>query len=151
MKGALSFISLLVVAGVVIPFALPIKDGKPLLNISDIKLPETPDLADISLPEFGSATSSTTMVYQWVDQNGQMQFSNTPPPEGVMFQTKSVDGNVNTIKSVKPLPKRAKPDETQAAAVNFNNPVSLTTANPTKVMKDAKQIEQTLQNRDEEL
>ena len=111
----------LLIAALVIAILLPFtilkgKDGKPLMNLSSLKLPKIglPDLP--SLPE--SATSGMkseadgeeTVIYQWKDSTGSIQFTNIPPPEGVEYTVKGYNPDANVIQSVK-LP------EAYAAAV----------------------------------
>jgi len=40
------------------------------------------------------------MIYQWTDADGNVQFSNSQPPEGVVYTLKVYDPNLNVIQAV---------------------------------------------------
>lgn len=154
----------LLIAALVIGFLLPFtilkgKDGKPLMSFSDLEMPEMglPDLP--SLPE--SATSGlksesgseNTVIYQWKDSTGSIQFSDSPPPEGVEYTVKGYNPNANVIQSVK-LPE-AKTEEVDVTEKKDEKqpsvPEDLTSVYaPGKVNKlidDSKNIEKLLNDR----
>lgn len=93
-------IALLVIGGLA-PFTfLKGKDGQPLMNFSDIKMPDT-IVPDISLPKDSDAESVTEgTVFKWKDKNGTWQFSSQPPPKGADFTSTVYDQNMNVIQAV---------------------------------------------------
>jgi len=90
-------------------------------------------------------TDEKVQVYKWRDENGVMQFSNTPPPDGGHAQQVELNPNHNLVKAVKvPVKEDTKPAQ-QAPAPN---PYSV--KGMKKVMDDAKGIESMLQQRHED-
>ena len=83
------------------------EDGKTLLSLSDIKIPEI-DLADFSLmilPENWWSPGSELpraeiTIYQWTDVEGNLQFSNSPPPKGIEYTVNKYNPNENVIPAV---------------------------------------------------
>jgi len=100
------FIKLLVtilVIGVLLPFTiLKGKDGSPLLSFGDLKLPESNiPLADkLKSPADGDNLGSGEVIYNWTDDEGNIQFSNSPPPTGVEYTARDYDPNLNVIQAV---------------------------------------------------
>ena len=100
------FIAVLII-GILLPFTiLKGSDGKPLMSVSDLKLPKlsTPDLP--KLPDLGGKNDSASVndnnvIYKWTDAEGRVQFSSSPPPEGIEFTAKGYDPNTNLIQAVK--------------------------------------------------
>jgi len=82
-------------------------DGEPLLSSSDFKVPEF-DLEDffiMNMLESWWASSSElpraeSTIYQWADTEGNLQFSNSPPPAGIEYTAKKYDPNENVIPAV---------------------------------------------------
>ena len=97
----------LVIAAVLSFTILKGEDGKALLSFSDFKVPEI-DLADfslMSLPESWWSSSSElpreeSTIYKWTDIDGNLQFSNSPPPEGIEYTAKKYDPNENVVPAV---------------------------------------------------
>ena len=113
------FIKLLIailVISLLLPFTfLKDKHGNPLLSIRDFNFPSL-TLPELSMPDFLSSgmpelpggvkgSDGKDMIYQWTDADGNVQFSNSQPPEGVVYTLKGYDPNLNVIQAV----------ETQAA------------------------------------
>jgi hypothetical protein len=97
----------LVIAAVLAFTILKGEDGKTLLSFPDFEVPEI-DLADfslMSLPESWRSSSSElaraeSTIYKWTDIDGNLQFSNSPPPEGIEYTAKKYDPNENVIPAV---------------------------------------------------
>ena len=97
----------LVIATVLSFTILKGEDGKTLLSFPDFEAPEI-DLADFSLmhlPENWWSSSSElpreeSTIYKWTDIDGNLQFSNSPPPEGIEYTAKKYDPNENVIPAV---------------------------------------------------
>jgi hypothetical protein len=82
-------------------------DGEPLLSFSDFKVPEV-DLENffiMNMLESWRASSSElpraeSTIYQWTDTEGNLQFSNSPPPAGIEYTERKYDPNENVIPAV---------------------------------------------------
>ncbi len=83
-------------------FVYPMKDGKPLLSLNKLSMLSLPDapLSKIPLPAVITETPAPVTVYKWQDKEGGWQFSNEPPPQGVVYQTHTLDPNANIMESV---------------------------------------------------
>lgn len=148
MKGPTSILMLLIFAGLIAPFILPLKDGEPIIKPSDISLPQTPD---IKIPNIGSigGSSSETTFYYWVNEQGHKQVSNIPPPEGVEYETKVVDGNANLIKAPKSAVS-SQSEPTKKDVTTGSKSVPFLTADPEKIMDDVNKLEQIIKVRSEQ-
>lgn len=113
------FIKLLIailVISLLLPFTL-LKDkhGNPLLSVRDLNFPSL-TLPELSMPDFLSSgmlkipgevrgsddelLDGKDTIYQWTDADGNVQFSNSQPPEGVVYTLKVYDPNLNVIQAV---------------------------------------------------
>jgi len=119
MKLLWIFLLAVLVIGILLPFTL-LKDdgGNTLLKFSDLKWPDwsqatkiLPPVVDFPDPETGSVAT----IYQWVDTEGNMQFSNSLPPVGTEFTIKNYDSKLNVIQSVNVESRGAAPAVTGAA------------------------------------
>ncbi|MGD2173380.1 MAG: hypothetical protein PVI79_00970 [Gammaproteobacteria bacterium] len=97
------------VLAMLLPFTI-LKDdsGKTLMSFSDF---EWPDFSAPSLPkapiidsisESAGNTGGKNTVYKWFDSEGSIQFTTDPPPEGIEFEVRNFDPDVNVIEPVKP-------------------------------------------------
>lgn len=164
------FIKLMVsvlVIGLLLPFTLlKGKDGNPLLSFTDLKLPDVsmPDITipDIDLPDMpifsdevqttnGELPSGGEVIYKWTDTAGNLQFSDSPPPEGVKFTVKDYDSDLNVIQALEISTDKSEPvleNESEKKVINaegVSNPYS-----PEKIEKlfeDAKNVEKLLNQR----
>ena len=101
MKLVIKFLIAILVIGILLPFTiLKGKDGNPLLNFADLQSPDLPKLPDSinSLGDESPGTSDT--IYKWLDTEGNLQFSNNPPPEGVEYTSMDYDSNLNVIQAI---------------------------------------------------
>ncbi len=138
---------------VVVPFVLPLKDGKPLLNFSEMTMPKGPKLPDIDLPSFSSSDqqpSAPVNFYSWTDANGETHIQNTPPPEGIAYKVNTVNPDANIMKHVTPQPYRPKTTDKQAAAVSQSS-MPMMTADPKKLMEDVANLKESIENRTNEI
>jgi hypothetical protein len=92
-----------------------------------------------------AVTDEKVQVYKWRDENGVMQFSNTPPTSGAVAEQVVLKPNSNIVQAVKIPEKEAVAEEVNSSAPN---PYSF--QGMKKVMDDAKGVEQLLQNRHEQ-
>ena len=148
------------IIGILLPFTiLKGKDGRPLMNFSNLKMP---DFNMPSMPELpGVAKTDTagkllnsgggnTTIYQWKDIDGNIQFTTSPPPAGIEYTVKGYDPNTNVIQSVK-LPENEV--EKSESENNTGNPLDEgigTAYSPEKIQKlfdDAKNVEKLLNDR----
>ena len=93
----------------------------------------------------GLGTDKKVQVYKWRDENGIMQFSNTPPPTGGDAEKIVLNPNKNIVPAVK-IPEKEEPKE--VAKIQSPSPYSV--KGMKKVMNDAKGVEALLQKRHEE-
>lgn len=152
MKLFVKLLLALVVLAVLLPFTiLKGNDGRPLMSFSDLKAPDLamPDLPDSDkLPALNSAKRED-IVYQWRDAKGQLNFTTSPPPEGVEYTAKGYDPNTNLIQSVEV--EQEPPQDVETARTQIDAPVEL--GNPyspervEKLIKDAKNVQKLLDDR----
>ena len=86
-----------------VPFVLPLKDGRPLLDYRRI---DWPTLPDIRMPATGGDVTPATpvTVYKWRGADGEWQFDSHPPAGGVPFEAVSVDPGANLVEGIRPAP-----------------------------------------------
>lgn len=90
-------------------------------------------------------TDKKVEVYKWRDENGVMQFSNTPPPTVSNAEQVILDPNSNLMQAVKVPVKEEEKEVVEAEA-----PSPYSVKGMKKVVDDAKGIEEMLQQRHEE-
>jgi hypothetical protein len=155
---AKSLLAVLVIA-MLLPFTI-LKDdsGKTLLSFSDFEWPDfsTPRLPKVpmvdSIGDSADAGGSKNKVYRWFDGEGNIQFTTEPPPEGVDFEVRVFDPDVNVIEPVR-LPSGEKPaargetdSETSATPADADfNPYSADSLK--KLFDKAKNVEKLLNER----
>ncbi len=108
----LKLMMFLVVLGLAAPFVLKGPDGKPLMSLDKIVMPKTPEIPDSvknlaeELPDIENPMEekkAPTKVYSWRDENGVMQFSNTPPPSSTQsVAVKQYNPDSNVVKMEQP-------------------------------------------------
>jgi hypothetical protein len=144
---------------VILPFTiLKGPDGRPLMSIGDLKMPNIGLPKDTKLPKLPRAGSpDQDIVYQWHDAEGNLHFTSQPPPEGTEYSVKGYDPRTNLIQSVK-LEEKPETDqsetETDTEQSNSNQVKSApdigNAYSPEKVEKlinDAKNVEKLLNDR----
>lgn len=79
-------------------------DGDSLLSVSNLKIPEfsLPDFSFTRLlggkkPAKAKLPRDESTVYRWFDDEGNLQFSNSPPVEGTEYTLKRYNPNENVI------------------------------------------------------
>ncbi len=154
MKLFIKLMITILVIGVLLPFTiLKGKDGRPLLSFSDLKLPESDiPLADkLKSAEDVDNLGSGDVIYNWTDDEGNIQFSNSPPPTGVGYTVKDYDPNLNVIQSVE-VPVDEPEDELNSESEkqitgteDIGNPYS--SEKVEKLFEDTKNIEKLLNQR----
>jgi len=157
------FFAKLLIAALVLAVLLPFtvikgKDGRPLMNFSDLKmpdlgLPDLPEGVDMPAVDLPAGDSGQDIVYKWRDAEGNLHFTSQPPPEGIEYETKGYDPQANLIQSVKPEPKQekesasAEPSDTSQVNKNsdIGNPYSPEKVE--KLYKDAQNVQKLLNER----
>ena len=145
------------IIGMLLPFTfLKGKDGKPLMNFGNLKMPgfSMPDLPKISGSKNVDTVNngSPNSIYEWKDAEGNLQFSNSPPAEGIEYSVREYDPNTNVIQSIE-LPA----EETEASGTEpQTNQKIISSGDPgdvyspdrvKKLIDDAKNIENILNDR----
>ena len=159
MKLFMKLLLAILVIALLAPFSI-LKDesGRPLLSLSDLKMPDigVPDGSEIeNVTEGLSGAGQPTVIYQWKDAGGNLNFTTDPPPEGVEFTIKSFDPNANVIQSVKAGTDSGSVDDgvSQGPENGEENTEDGKIGNPytpekiEKLFKDAKEVQQKLNER----
>ncbi len=138
------------VIGMMLPFTiLKGKDGKALMSFSDLKMPDL-GVPSLPKPDPVKAVDSSSTIYQWKDNDGNIQFTNSPPPEGVEYTAKGYDPDTNVIQSVKVTENESETREAEKED-EIAAPDSITSVySPEKINKlfdDAKNVEKLLNDR----
>jgi hypothetical protein len=128
-----SLLGALVLAGVV-PFVLPLRDGRPLLDYRTLRAPALPRLA---LPDIGTgeAGSAPVTLYKWRGAEGEWQFGNAEPPAGTPFERLTVDPGANLIQALRPELPAAAPADPAASAGGLPIASPLDAYSPAKVQQ----------------
>lgn len=136
-------------------------DGKTLMSLSDIGLPdfsmpELPDFPKLSgpsdpIPADDGDLSGKVLFYRWYDAEGNVQFTSEPPAKGIEYTVKGFDPDTNVIQAVKLPPPESTAgesdtsDQQEAAPEDIGNPYSQESIK--KLFDDAKNIEKMLNQR----
>jgi hypothetical protein len=91
-------------------------------------------------------TDEKVQVYKWPDKNGVMQFSSTPPPGVSNVSQVELNPNSNVVEAVK-VPVKV---ESVAAPAELAQPGPYSVKGMKKVMEDARDVEQMLQQSHEQ-
>ena len=116
------------------------------LGLSDLGSSEFMKLKSKAPSNLSSAvTDEKVQVYKWRDENGVMQFSNTPPLKESNAEQILLDPNSNIIQAVK-VPEKEEPGP--VVKKKSSNPYSV--SGMKKVVDDARDVEKLLQQRQEQ-
>ncbi len=143
------------VIGLLLPFTiLKGKDGKPMMSFGDLKLPdfsapELPDMPNLAKQDDASG-ANIDLIYKWTDAEGNLQFSNDPPPQGVEYTVKGYNPNTNVIQAVEipsediavQKPESEKQAESEDGIGSIYSPEKIK-----KLFEDAENIEKLLNDR----
>jgi len=142
----------IIVLACVMPFVIKDRDGRPLLQISELKMPvlTVPDkesigrLADsLDQQDKSDRQEDKVTVYRWQDDQGIWHFSNTENPNG---QSETVQIRVDRTVAMTPdngVPTRA--DSTNRAEQLLDEPLPILHAG--EVLQQASNVETVLQQR----
>ena len=157
MKLAWKLLLAVIVIGILLPFTLlKDDDGAPMLKFSELKWPDwrkatkkIPRAIDPSEP----GVENPDTIYQWSDAEGNMQFSNSLPPEGVEFTVRNYDPNLNVIQSVNVKPGEEESQEKEDVEAKKEMTASddlgslYSAEGIEKLFKDANNVEKLLNQR----
>ena len=157
MKLTWKLLLAVLVIGILLPFTL-LKDdsGSTLLKFSNLTWPDwgrarkiLPQAIDTS----DQGAEDENAIYQWVDAEGNQQFSSSPPPEGIEYSVKIYDPNLNIIQSVNVEKNGQEPGETTEAGPEKEASANEDTGSPysadgiKKLFEDVNNIEKLLNQR----
>lgn len=172
MKLFVKFMIFILVLGLAGPFIMKGPDGRPLMDLRDfipdfssMKRKATGMINDVNntvgdLSEGGSSEAigdfGKTRVYRWQDENGQWQYSDTPPPSQ-NAEKLLINPNVNIVESTKIERQTASEEvdtqETDAKQPGIELPLPMTVSpsEARKLIDDAKAINDLAEKRTEAL
>ncbi|MCP4491402.1 MAG: DUF4124 domain-containing protein [Gammaproteobacteria bacterium] len=158
MKFFIKLLLIVLTIGLLLPFTfLKGKDGKPMMSFGDLELPDfsVPDLPDLpdmpKLTKHDDVTSTgLDLIYKWIDAEGNLQFSNDPPPQGVEYTVKGYNPNTNVIQAVEipseevviQKPEPEKQVESEGGVGGIYSPEKIK-----KLFEDAENVEKLLNDR----
>lgn len=85
MKSVYLILALILLGALVLPFFMQGPDGKPLMNVNQVLVDNTPDLG------------GSTEIYRWQDEHGVWQFGEAPDAQDA--QLMSVEANYTPMGS----------------------------------------------------
>ena len=160
MKLFIKFMLFLLVLAVGAPFLLKDKEGRPLLALEDLRMPQlgTPPVPDEvsevvsgvqrKLKDLGgqlrgeAENAAGTVVYKWRDAMGEWQFSDAPPPgvpsERIVLQAK----DVNVVQAWKSEASGEERDDVQRLA----SPLARARAVEQQMENRPRRLEETLES-----
>ena len=152
MRKMLSMLLMILIIAAIAPFALPLKNGEPLLKWSDISIPQLPTIP--KLPGLNSENPeelTPVITYKWQDADGHWHLGDTPPANYV-YEIITVDPSANLIQ---PVPAASKSTTAPTAKINTEQPSysPATAYNPekvTEIMDSARNVSKILQQRKEQ-
>ena len=170
MKLYYKLLLFVLVAAIAAPFVLRDRDGRPLMSVHDLRIPEislpnTSRLKDVvrattdSVETASNAvhgttgTTTHTKIYKWQDEEGGWHFSNSAPDERGATEV-AVDTSVNimhmeTTVSARDAAANAAPKHTGAASSATQRPSLLPLSQSADVMQDARRVSAQLEARHE--
>lgn len=153
MKLPIKMMIAILVISILLPFTLlKGKDGAPLLSFNDLKLPGLNILPGVSeISEAVQDSGGNDVIYKWTDNEGNFQFSNSPPPAGVEYTEMAYDPNLNVIQAVVVEPEIPEEVVEEESQIKVKNPGDIGNFySPEKIEKlfeDANNIENLLNQR----
>jgi len=150
MKIFIKLLILLLILACATPFFIRGPNGQPLMSLNKLKFPELPSVASIKSKSglFNSTEKSSQAknkgdieVYKWRDEKGVVHYSDR--------QGSDKKGKLTEIKGISILPSAAVStvDKTEERSLSVPSPTTIPLANIPKLIEDAKQVEQVLQQR----
>lgn len=112
-----------------------------------------------ALPESSSSgdadaviTGSPNLIYEWKDAEGNLEFSNSPPADGIEFTVREYDPNTNVIQSIELPSEEAEVSNTEPKTdqkiLSSDSPGDVYSPEQIKkLIDDAKNVENLLNER----
>lgn len=152
MRKFIRLLLLLLLFAVIFPFTFPWKDGKPMLNLSDIRMPNMPSVTLPELPGAGEATRESNQpvtLYRWQGADGSTQFGSEPPANGVKYEEVEVNPDANLIQALPPSapPEASETQEENTLSSPLPSPLTVSPGEAMQLMEDAKKIRQMSEER----
>ena len=150
MKLTVKLLGLVLLLGFMGFFVIKRPDGQPWLSVSDL----APDLSELK-DEMGDAMPrEPAHVYRWQDDEGVWQFSDQPPEQMADLEMVELHPDRNLIQGLR-TPEHESNAESIEAPDTSVNPLPLPTTVPMEdipqLLEDAKQIQQLMQQRQQQL
>ena len=152
MRKYIHLLLLLLLFAVIFPFAYPLKDGKPMLSWSDLRMPKMPSVTLPELPGTGETARDANQpvtLYRWQGADGSPQFGSEPPAKGVKYEVVEVNPDANLIQALPPsdTPDTAGTEGEKSTASSFPSPLTVSPGEAMQLMDDAKKIRQMSEER----
>jgi hypothetical protein len=157
MKLYMKFLLFVLVAAVAAPFILRDRDGRPLMSLDKLHMPEValPDASALTTA-LGSAQNAlvtaettetvTTKIYKWQDELGGWHYSNDPRPDG-LGEALEIDTRASVTHFDSPATAVDAPKTvTQTSPATTLLPLGQTV----DVMNDARQVDTLLKARQQQ-
>ena len=170
MKLFYKLLLFVLVAAIAAPFVLRDRDGRPLMSIHDLRIPEialpdtsrlkdvvrvTTDSVKTASDEAHDTTGTTThtRIYKWQDEEGGWHFSSSAPGERGVTEV-AVDTSVNVMHmestvSARDAAANVALKHTGAASPATQRPSLLPLSQSADVMQDARRVSAQLEARHE--
>jgi hypothetical protein len=146
----ITLLFLLLALAVLIPFTLPLKDGKPLLAWNDVKLPAA---LKLRLPQWADGNTqevpAQVTVYRWRDGQGVWQYGSSPPADGRPYESRTLDTAANAD-LFPAAPQQEQPSDARTATAEPAQPAPLSPYSADgiqKLFEDARSLRDQSQER----
>lgn len=94
MSRILKLLALLLVVALIAVFLPVWNGGRPLLSLDDLRKADGLPTIDLD------GRQDTVLIYKWRDANGEIHYSNEPPPPDALYEQIEIDPDVNTLPAV---------------------------------------------------
>jgi hypothetical protein len=94
MSRVLKLLAVLLVVALIAAFLPVWKGGRPLLSLEDLRQPDALPRLDLD------GRPDTVLIYKWRDAEGEIHYSNEPPPPDALYEQIEIDPDVNTLPAV---------------------------------------------------
>jgi hypothetical protein len=142
---------LLLLLAVIFPFTFPLKEGRPLLSLSDLGLPKMPSLGLPGDGEAAGGSGQPVIFYRWQGSDGRAQYSSEPPASGVAYEVIEVDPDTNLIQAV-PVEEIDRGEEEASSGTEqprsmLPSPLTVSPEEAMQLFKDAREIREISEQR----
>ena len=153
MRKYIRLLLLLLLFAAIFPFTFPWKNGKPILDWRELKMPETTtvELPELTLPQGEETTRPAhqpVTLYRWKDSDGVIQFGNEPPGGGIAFETVEVNPDANLLQAPTAAPQGQESGaEAPSASPSLPSPLTVSPEEALQIFEDAKEIREMSEER----